>query len=73
LSASPNGHVSTPFPNPDSMHHLHPIFPMFVVLLTFMFGVAAGAAMINANRSCGKKKGKLARLEARLEALERKP
>jgi hypothetical protein len=46
---------------------------MFFVLVTFMFGVAAGAVMINATRTGGKKKGKIARLEARLEALERKP
>jgi hypothetical protein len=46
---------------------------MFFVLLTFMFGVAAGAVMINATKSGGKKKAKIARLEARLDALERRP
>jgi hypothetical protein len=54
------------------MHNFHPLFSMFFVLLTFTFGVAAGAIMINATRTGGKKKAKLARLEARLEALERK-
>jgi hypothetical protein len=52
---------------------MHPLFSMFFVLLTFIFGVTAGAAMINANKSGGKRKAKFARLEARLEALERKP
>jgi hypothetical protein len=55
------------------MHHMHPLFSMFFILFTFVFGVAAGAVMINATRSGGKKKGRIARLEARLEALERKP
>jgi hypothetical protein len=55
------------------MHNMHPLFSMFFVLLTFMFGVAAGAVMINATKTGGKKKGRIARLEARLEALERKP
>jgi hypothetical protein len=52
---------------------MHPFIRMFFVLLTFAFGAAAGAAMVNANRSGGKRKARFARLEARLEALERKP
>jgi hypothetical protein len=46
---------------------------MFFVLFIFIFGATAGAIMINASNSGGKKKGRIARLEARLEALERKP
>jgi hypothetical protein len=45
---------------------------MFFILFIFVLGAAAGSAMVNATRSGGKKKAKIARLEARLEALERK-
>jgi hypothetical protein len=52
---------------------MHPFFRLFFVLLTFAFGAAAGAAMVNAGRSGGKRKAKMAKLEARIEVLERKP
>jgi Na+-driven multidrug efflux pump len=54
------------------MHHVHPLFSMFFVLLTFTLGVAVGTIMLNATKSGKKKNGRFARLEARLEALERK-
>jgi hypothetical protein len=52
---------------------MHPFFRIFFTLITFMLGTAAGAAMVNACKTGGKRKAKMARLEARLEALERKP
>ncbi len=55
------------------MHHMHPFFAMFFILFIFVFGAAAGAVMVNANKPGGRKKAKIARLEARIEALERKP
>jgi hypothetical protein len=50
--------------------HRHLLF--FFPLIPFILGTCAGAFMVCACRSGGKKKAKIARLEARLEALERK-
>jgi hypothetical protein len=55
------------------MHPMHPFFAMFFVLFIFVLGAAAGSVMVNATKTGGKKKAKIARLEARIEALERKP
>jgi hypothetical protein len=55
------------------MHHMHPFLGMFFILFIFVLGAAAGAAMVGACKTGGKKKARIARLEARLEALERKP
>lgn len=52
---------------------MHPHFLFFFPLIPFIVGAAAGAVMLNACRSGGRKKARIARLEARLEALERKP
>ena len=55
------------------MHHMHPFFAMFFVLFIFALGAAAGSFMVKASKSGGRKKAKIARLEERIEALERKP
>jgi hypothetical protein len=52
---------------------MHRHFFIFYPMILFILGVCAGAVMINACKPGGKKKARFAKLEARLEALERKP
>jgi len=47
--------------------------PVFFPLVPVLIGAGAGAATVAACSSGDKKKAKIAKLKARIEALERKP
>jgi len=47
--------------------------PVFFPLVPVLLGAGAGAATVAACTSTDKKKAKIAKLKARIEALERKP
>jgi hypothetical protein len=55
-------------------YYYHPHFPMMLILFGVLLGIIAMAAIASGKSGGGgKKKAKIAALQARVDALERKP
>ena len=55
------------------MTHMLAFIPVLFPLIPVLLGAGAGAAVVAACKSDNGKKAKIAKLKARIEALERKP